>query len=106
MASEWPHSERRRFPRTKTAIQLELKSQSSDIPIRTQTSDICQAGCYVEMSITLELGSHLAIVLWLGQEKLIAEGVVVTRHPQFGNGIQFNLSDQDRTNLARYLRSV
>jgi hypothetical protein len=104
--NEWPHSERRKFPRTSTAVQLELRLDSSNIPMRAQTTDICEIGCYVEMNITLELGSHLSVALWLGDEKIIAEGEVVTRHPQFGNGIQLGMSVENRGKLARYLESI
>jgi len=99
--------ERRRYPRTKTAVQLELRPEDSAAPIRVETSDICAIGCYVEMSITLDVGSRLSIVLWLGDEKVIAEGVVITRHPQFGNGIELaGMSMEDRDNLVRYLKSI
>src|SRR5690348_2163287 len=84
-SSEWSQPERRRYPRRTTAIQLELRPGGSTAPIHAETTDICAIGCYVEMSITLEAGSSVSMVLWLGEEKLIAEGKVITRHPQFGN---------------------
>jgi hypothetical protein len=31
----------------------------------------------------------LGIVIWLDQQKITMRGVVVTCHPQFGNGISF-----------------
>jgi|SRR5208282_3102257 len=99
--------ERRRYPRTKTAVQIELTPEGAAAPIRVATSDICAAGCYVEMSITLDIGSKLSIVLWLGDEKVIAEGVVITRHPQFGNGIELvGMSSEDQDRLVRYLKSI
>jgi hypothetical protein len=99
--------ERRRYPRTKTALQLELRPEGSTAPLRVETSDICATGCYVEMSMTLEVGSKLAIVLWLGDEKVTAEGVVRTQHPQFGNGIEFvGMSTGDQDKLVRHLKSI
>jgi hypothetical protein len=105
--SEWLAPERRRCPRRKTAIQLELRPEEYAAPIHTQTTDICALGCYVEMSITLEVGSKLSVGLWLGEEKLIVEGKIVTRHPQFGNGIEFSgMSEERRNKLVHYLETI
>jgi hypothetical protein len=99
--------ERRRYPRTKSALQIELRPEGSAAPLRVETSDISATGCYVEMSMTLEVGSRLAIVLWLGGEKVTAEGVVRTQHPQFGNGIEFvGMSTGNRDKLDRHLKSI
>ncbi len=105
-----PHSsppERRRYPRVKTAVQVELRTEDSAAPLRVETSDISPTGCYVEMSMTLAVGSRLSIVLWLGGEKVTAKGVVRTQHPQFGNGIEFvGMSTGDRDKLVRHLDSI
>ena len=59
------------------------------------------------MSITLEVGSRLSVTLWLAGEKLTAQGVVITRHPQFGNGIEFaDMSEENQSKLASYLESI
>lgn len=104
---EWALPERRRYCRTKAAVQIELRPEGSSAPIRTQTTDICAIGCYVEMSITLEVGSAVSIVFWLGQTKVTAQGKVITRHSQFGNGIEFvDMCEEDRNKLAEYLRTL
>jgi hypothetical protein len=52
------------------------------------------------------VGSNLRIVMWIGDRKLKAEGVVTTT-PQFGNGIKFVLmSDEDRDYLAQFLERI
>jgi c-di-GMP-binding flagellar brake protein YcgR len=99
--------ERRRYPRVKAPIQIELRPEDSAAPLRVETSDISATGCYVEMSMTLAVGSGLSIVLWLGGEKVTAKGVVRTQHPQFGNGIEFaGMSTGDRDKLVRHLESI
>ena len=96
--------ERRKYARTKASVQLELRTEASDVPIRVETTDISVTGCYVEMSITLEVGTKLAIGLWLGNRKVTTAATVVTRHPQFGNGIEFlDMVEQDRSALRQYL---
>lgn len=72
--NEWKHADRRRFPRTNKAIQVELRSESSNIPLRTETSDICEIGCYVHLNLTLELGTRVAVTLWLGDTKISGTG--------------------------------
>ena len=91
----------------KMAVQVELRPEGSAAPLRVETSDISATGCYVEMSMTLAVGSRLSIVLWLEGEKVIAEGIVRTQHPQFGNGIEFvGMSTVDRDKLVRHLKSI
>lgn len=81
--------DRREHLRFQLAVQIELRPDGSDVPMRLQTSDLSMGGCYVEMALTLDVGTKLDIVFWLDQQKLSMRGVVVTRHPQFGNGIEF-----------------
>ncbi len=104
--NKWGHTDRRRFPRTNKAIQVELKAESSDVPIRTETSDLCEMGCYVHMNITLELGTRVSLILWLDERKICGTGRVVTRHPQFGNGIELDLACDDRNRLRSYLSTL
>ena len=43
-------------------------------------------------------------MLWLHGRKLSTRGVVVTRHPQFGNGIEFvGLFSEDEIRLRAFL---
>lgn len=96
--------ERRSFPRVPIAVQVELTVAGNPAPIRLATSDLSAGGCYVQMALTLEVGTRLNVVLWLGKEKLSLEGKVVTRHPQFGNGIEFTgVSCNIRAYLQRFL---
>jgi PilZ domain len=96
--------ERRQFQRLLMAVQTELRVQGNEMPIRVETADISMSGCYVEMAVTLEVGTALNIILWLGHEKLAIAGKVVTRHPLFGNGIEFKTTSQDsRQRLQLFL---
>ena len=45
------------------------------------------------------------MVLWVEDERLAAKGIVVTHHPQFGNGIEFlEMSGEDRAKLASFVK--
>lgn len=96
--------ERRRSPRIPVGIPIELRVEGSNVPMRTETSDLSLGGCYVEMYPTLDRGTLLYIILWLGEGKIVAKGVVVTCHPQFGNGIEFiAMTNADRERLDSFL---
>jgi c-di-GMP-binding flagellar brake protein YcgR len=94
--------ERRRFQRLKKAVQAELRVAGSEAPIRTETADVSAGGCYIEMALTLEIGTLMTLVLWLGHKKLVLDGKVVTRHMHFGNGIEFGKMSAESRNLLLY----
>jgi hypothetical protein len=99
--------ERREHPRFKVAIQTELRLEGSSVPMRLHTADISIGGCYVETALNFEVATRLDMVLWLGEQKVVTKGVVVTKHPGFGNGIQFNcMSGQDQHRLGEFLDAL
>jgi c-di-GMP-binding flagellar brake protein YcgR len=97
-------SERRLSQRLTVAAQIELRIKNDSVPIRSKTTDLSVGGCYIEMGVTLEPGTPLDVVLWLEHEKLVLQGRIVTKHPQFGNGIEFiGVSPEAETCLQRFL---
>jgi c-di-GMP-binding flagellar brake protein YcgR len=103
-AQENGPSERRRHRRFCFAMPIELRAEGAAAPIRLQTTDISAGGCYVEMGFTLREGTQLEAVMWLGERKLVVKGVVVSSHPQFGNGVKFTeMTDDQRKALEAYL---
>jgi c-di-GMP-binding flagellar brake protein YcgR len=103
---EGSHEERRKYLRTRTAVQIEFKTESAAVASRAETADLSLGGCYVEMSFTLQVGSKLDLILWVEDERLATRGIVVTHHPQFGNGIEFlEMSAPDQEKLAHFLKS-
>lgn len=95
-------AERRRHPRVQIPVQIEIRPAGMDVPMRLETTDLSVGGCYVEMALTLDVGAKLDIVLWLDGQKVSTRGVVVTRHPQFGNGIEFVGMFSDSERRLRY----
>ena len=97
---EMPRKERRKYPRVKVAIPIEFKAEAATVASHAETAALSLVGCYVEMSFTLPVGSKLELGLWVEDERLAAKGIVVTHHPQFGNGIEFlDMSGEDRAKL-------
>jgi hypothetical protein len=97
-------SDRRRYPRRTVNVQIEIRPDGSDIPLRAETTDLSRGGCYVQIMLPLSLGKQLGATLWLDGEPIIARGLVVTRHPSFGNGVMFlDFEAQGEQALNRYM---
>jgi c-di-GMP-binding flagellar brake protein YcgR len=97
--------ERRRYPRVKTEIPLELRYAGSTAPLRATTSEISFGGCYIETMFTLDVGTKVEIVMWLDDQKIKATGVIATRYPQVGNGIDIlEMSAEDHAKLEAFVR--
>jgi PilZ domain len=102
-----PHSERRQYPRYSAQVQIELRQDGSDVPLRMQTTDLSRGGCYVQLMMTMPIATYLNATLWLDGYPVHVRGRVVTRHPQFGNGIMFlEFRDNEEQVLARYLAAI
>jgi PilZ domain-containing protein len=99
--------ERRKYPRSKVAIAIEFKPEGATVASHAETADLSLVGCYVEMSFTLPVGSKLELGLWVEGQRLAMNGIVVTHHPQFGNGIELvDMSKGDRAKLANFLTTL
>ena len=71
------------------------------------TTDLSRGGCYVESMLPLPIGTDVTAKLWLSNCPVRMRGRVVTRHPQFGNGIKFlEFEDNGKTVLAEYLDAI
>jgi hypothetical protein len=103
---EMPQKDRRKYPRTKASIPIEFKAEGAAVASHAETADLSISGCYIEMSFTLAVETKLDLVLWIEDKRLPTKAVVVTHHPQFGNGIQFvGMSEEDQNKLAHFLES-
>jgi hypothetical protein len=99
--------DRRLHSRYTVQIQIELHEEGNEVPMRLVTTDLSRGGCYVQTMIQFPLGVRLQATLWLDGAPIVIRGVVVTRHPQFGNGIMFiQFEGQAEQLLARYLDSI
>jgi len=103
-SSDPGHPERRRHPRCKVAIPVELHMPGVSTPSRTSAEEISLGGCYIETTFTVPVGTKLAMTLWLDDVPINVSCVVVTCHPQFGNGFEFlEIRAEDRERLAKFI---
>ncbi len=99
--------DRRRYPRRTVQVQVELHQEGSDIPLRLETTDLSRGGCYVQLLMPLAVAARVQLKLWLDGQPIVVFGRVVTRHPQFGNGIMFmDYEGQAEVLLNRYIDSI
>jgi hypothetical protein len=99
--------DRRHHPRYTVQVQIELRQDGSDVPMRLVTTDLSRGGCYIQMLMQLSVGVRLRATLWLDGCPIVIRGLVVTRHPQFGNGIMFvEFEGQGEQLLTRYLEAI
>jgi c-di-GMP-binding flagellar brake protein YcgR len=96
--------DRRRYPRVKVKIPLELRSGDGTTPLRTATDEISLCGCYIESMFTMDIGTKIELVFSLGETKIGGTGVVATKYPQVGNGIDFvSMTPEDRLKLHAFI---
>jgi PilZ domain len=99
--------DRRHHPRYTVNVPIEIHQDGTDVPMRFETTDLSHGGCYIQLMIPLSVGIRLRATLWLDGCPIVVQGLVVTRHPQFGNGIMFVefASDGEKV-LQRYLNTI
>jgi len=99
--------DRRLHPRYTVQVQIELRQEGSDVPMRLETTDLSRSGCYIQLMIPLSVGIRVRGAFWLDGYPVHVRGLVVTRHPQFGNGIMFlEFEGEGDQLLNRYLEAI
>ena len=99
--------DRRHYPRYSVQVQIAVCVEGSDVPMRLETTDLSRGGCYIQLIMALPLGAPVHVTLWLDDVPIHIRGRVVTRHPQFGNGIMFlDFEGEGEHLLKRYLEAI
>ena len=100
-------ADRRRYPRVKVKIPVELVPMGTIAPMRTVTDEISLCGCYIESMFTLDIGTKVRVTFSLNQVKTTAIGIIATKYPQVGNGIDFvDMAPEDRLELHAFIRQL
>src|SRR5262249_1296703 len=95
--------ERRKHPRFKISVPVEVHSETSNAPLHCATSDLSLGGCHIESMYPFPPGTRLHLKLDAA-ETLLISARVVTCDPQFGNGIEsIRMPGEDRTTLQKFL---
>jgi len=104
--------DRRRYPRMKCFVAVELREEGSTVPVWGNLANTSLGGCFVQTVTPLHDGVKLEIGLWVANGKiwvkgLILEGFITESSPSFGVRIKFaELGEAERESLRHFLKFV
>jgi len=103
--------DRRRFPRIKCFVAVELKVDGSETPIWGNLSNTSMGGCYVETVTPVKSGADVQIGLWVANGKIwvkgfVLNGIVIKSNPCFGVRVKFELDPSVRESMKQFLKFV
>ena len=103
--------DRRRFPRIKCFVAVELKVEGTDTPIWGNLSNTSMGGCYVETVTPVKSGADVQIGLWVANGKIwvkgfVLNGIVIKSNPCFGVRVKFELEPSVRESMKQFLKFV
>ncbi|MBZ5598211.1 MAG: PilZ domain-containing protein [Acidobacteriia bacterium] len=104
--------DRRRYPRMKCFVAVELRLGGSSTPIWGNLSNTSLGGCFVETASPVPTGVNVELGLWVANGKIwvkgiILNGIVTKSNPCFGVRIKFGqLEPPERESLREFLRFV
>lgn len=105
-------TDRRRHPRIKCFVAVELRINESTTPIWGNLSNASAGGCLIETAYPVNPGAKVDIGLWVPNGKIWVKGFalsgVVTRSgPGSGVRVRFeNMAPAERDNLRQFLKAV
>jgi diguanylate cyclase (GGDEF)-like protein len=101
------YKDRRSHPRMKCRVTIELQTQTGEIPMFANLTDISMGGCYVETSSILTAGSKINLRFSMDDANLKAEGVVARLDPGAGIAVQFReVNREGRERMFKILEFV
>jgi PilZ domain len=104
--------DRRRHPRMKCFVAVELRLEGSNTPLWGNLSNSSMGGCFVETAATIATGAKLEIGLWVATGKiwikgLVLNGVVTRANPSVGARVKFDdLGVSQRETLRQFMKFV
>ena len=100
-------AKRRRRPRHRILLNIELRNEHTRSPLRVTATDISGNGCYVESMLPFPPGTHLRAQLCMGTERLTTSAVVRTCDQGLGMGIEFmTLTTEQQDEVQRHLQRL
>ena len=63
-------AERRRYPRIRAKVPVELLPLGAGGPMRTATDEISLCGCYIESMFTMDIGTKLQLTFSLNERSV------------------------------------
>jgi hypothetical protein len=104
--------DRRRFPRMKCFVAVELRIEGSKTPVWGNLSNLSSGGCFVEAATHFNPGIRVDLGLWIANGELwvkgmVLNGVVTSHHPASGLRVKFaDMNPGERETLRQFLSYV
>ncbi|MGB2604022.1 MAG: PilZ domain-containing protein [Candidatus Sulfotelmatobacter sp.] len=105
--------DRRRHPRIKCFVAVELRVNEGDAPIWGNLSNTSMGGCQIETATAVSGGAKVEIGLWVASGKIWVKGLalngVVTRSAPAAGGIRVRFAGMEpaeKENLRQFLKYV
>ena len=100
-------AERRLHQRYSVEIPVILQPEDSPAPISSHITTLSLSGCSLKLTDQFHVGQRLRIELSLPGRNVVTIGRVITRHPQFGNGIMFlKFGEDGEQQLRKFLEGL
>src|SRR5580658_8952227 len=105
-------SDRRKHPRIKCFVAVELRVEEISAPIWGNLSNTSVGGCLVETATPVKPGAKVEIALWVPNGKIwvkgfVLTGVVTRGGPASGVRVHFEgMAQPERDNLRQFLKFV
>jgi hypothetical protein len=104
--------DRRRYPRMKCFVAVELRVDGAVTPAWGNLSNTSMGGCFVETASPVPTGVNVEVGLWVASGKIwvkgmILNGIVTKSSPCFGVRIRFGqMPATERESLREFLKFV
>ena len=100
-------AERRLHQRHSVQVPIRIQPEDEPTAIAAATTNLGLYGCSVMLTDQLPVGQRVRIELSLADQPAFVRGRVITRHPQFGNGIMFlKFEDDAEDRLRSFLEAL
>jgi PilZ domain len=104
--------DRRRHPRMRCHVAVELRMEGEDAPLWGNLSNTSMGGCQIETAAVVPPGKKLEIGLWVANGKLWVKGIVLNAivtgsKPTQGMRVRFgDMQPAERETLRQFLKFV
>ena len=112
MFGSGPGDDRRRHPRMKCFVAVEIRVEGTTTPLWGNLANTSMGGCFIEISSTIPSGKKLEIGLWVANGKLwvkglILDGVASRQTSRTGLRVKFSpMEPVEKQNLREFLKYV
>ena len=104
--------DRRRYPRMKCFVAVEIRVDRSEVPIWGNLSNVGRGGCLVETATPIPPGDSVEIGLWVASGKIWVKGLALTgtvtrSSPNHGVRVRFSELDAgEKEHLREFLKFI